>query len=97
MATVIGAAEARDRFNEIVDRVHVTGETVILESLGEAMAAVVPVEMYERFMAEREARFAALDRFRSSLPEYDEDEVLADATEAVEAVRRERANGRSGQ
>jgi hypothetical protein len=40
---------------------------------------------------EREARFAALDRFRESLPEYDEAEVLADAMEAVEAVRRERA------
>jgi hypothetical protein len=58
------------------------------------MAAVVPVEMYERFIAEREARFAALDRFRASLPDYNEDEVLADATEAVEAVRRERADGR---
>ena len=97
MATVIGAAEARDRFNEIVDRVHGAGETVILETSGEAMAAVVPVEMYERFMAEREARFAALDRFRESLPEYDEDEVLADAMEAIEAVRRERVHGRSGQ
>jgi prevent-host-death family protein len=95
MATVIGAAEARDRFDEIVDRVHDAGETVILEDSGEAMAAVVPVEMYERFIAEREARFAALERFRDSLPDYNEDEVLADATAAVEAVRRERADGRS--
>jgi hypothetical protein len=38
--------------------------------------------------AERERKFASLDRFRASLPEYDEDEVLADATEAFEAVRR---------
>ncbi|HKP77043.1 MAG TPA: type II toxin-antitoxin system Phd/YefM family antitoxin [Longimicrobiaceae bacterium] len=96
MATVITADEARDRFDEIVGRVHENGETVILESLGEAMAAVVPAEMYERFFAEREARFAALDRFRASLPDYDEDEVLADATEAVAAVRRGRADGRPG-
>ena len=96
MATVIGAAEARDRFNEIVDRIHDNGETVILEVSGEAMAAMVPVEMYERFMAEREARFAALDRFRATLPDYDEAEVMADATEAVEAVRRERADSNSG-
>jgi hypothetical protein len=58
------------------------------------MAAVVPVEMYERFMAEREARFAAIERFRDSLPEYDPDEVLADTLEAVKAVRRERAERR---
>ena len=55
MTTVIGAAEARDRFDEIVGRVRDAGEAVILENSGEAMAAVVPVEMYERFMAEREA------------------------------------------
>jgi hypothetical protein len=55
----------------------------------------MPIKMTEQFIAEREARFAALERFRDSLPDYDEDEVLADATEAVKAVRRERADGRS--
>lgn len=40
--------------------------------------------------AEREKRFEALDRFRASLPDYDEDEVVADVADAVEAVRRER-------
>ena len=40
--------------------------------------------------SERAERFEALDRFRAALPEYDEDDVLADATEAVEAVRRAR-------
>jgi prevent-host-death family protein len=68
MATVIGAAEARDRFDEIVGRVHDDGETVIIENSSEAMAAVVPVELYQRFMAEREARFAILDRFRNDAP-----------------------------
>jgi len=40
--------------------------------------------------SERAQRFEALDRFRAGLPEYDEEEVLADATDAVEAVRRAR-------
>ena len=44
--------------------------------------------------AEREARFEAIDRFRAALPPYDEEEVLADATEAVDAVRREKAADR---
>jgi len=55
----------------------------------------MPFGMTEQLVAEREARFAVLERFRDSLPEYDEDKVLADATEAVKAVRRERADDRS--
>ncbi|MFL5539712.1 MAG: hypothetical protein ACJ8J0_12005 [Longimicrobiaceae bacterium] len=41
--------------------------------------------------SEREQQFDALERFRAGLPEYDEDDVLADATEAVEAVRKARS------
>jgi len=57
----------------------------------------MPSGTNERFTAEREARFAALERFREALPDYDEAEVLADATEAVEEVRRERADNRARQ
>jgi hypothetical protein len=39
--------------------------------------------------AERRRLLEALDRFRASLPDYDEDEVMADIEEAVKAVRRE--------
>jgi len=40
--------------------------------------------------SEREKQFDALERFRAKLTEHDEDDVLADATEAVEAVRKAR-------
>lgn len=90
--TMIEAGEAPDRLNEIVGRVHDAGETVIVERSGEPLAAVVPVEVYERYVAERAARFAVLDRLRAAIPQYPEDEVLADVEEAVRAARRERAD-----
>jgi hypothetical protein len=40
--------------------------------------------------SERAQRFEALERFQAGLPAYDEEEVLADATAAVKAVRRDR-------
>lgn len=43
----------------------------------------------------RAARFAALDRLRSALPQYPEEEVLADVDEAVRAARQKRADGRT--
>lgn len=92
MTTVIDAGEQRDRLNELVGRVHEVGETIIVERSGEPVAAVIPVEMYERHIAERAARLAVLDRLRSAIPQYPEEEVLADVAEAVREARRNRAD-----
>lgn len=64
-----------------------SGETVIVERSGRPMVAMIPVEAYERLVAEREARFAVLERIRGRLPEVPEEEVERDGAEAVAAVR----------
>jgi len=51
------------------------------------MVAIIPVEMYERLIAERETRLQVLDRIRGRLPEVPPEEVERDVAEAVEAVR----------
>ena len=55
--------------------------------------AVIPVEMYERLIAEREARFQVLDRIRERLPEMPVEEAERDVAEAVAAVRAADAEG----
>jgi prevent-host-death family protein len=87
MVVRMGAREARQRFSEMLGRVHSGGETVILESSGKPMAAVIPLETYEKMMEEREARFSIVDKIRNSVPDYPEDEVDADVAEAVKATR----------
>lgn len=87
MVVRMGAREARQKFSELLGRVHYGGETVILESSGKPMAAVIPLETYEKMMEEREARFAIIDRIRDSVPDYPEDEVDADIAEALNVVR----------
>ncbi len=51
------------------------------------MAAMVPIELYERLVAEREARFEVLERIRSRAPDRSPDEVERDVTEAIAAIR----------
>lgn len=87
MTIRIGAREARRRFSELVGRVHYGGETVILESSGKPMAAVVPLEVYNRLVAERQARFRILDEIHAQVPRFPEKEVEADIAEAIRAVR----------
>jgi hypothetical protein len=51
------------------------------------MVAIIPMEIYERLIAEREARFQVLDRIRGHLPEVPPEEVERDVAEAVAAIR----------
>ena len=52
------------------------------------MVALIPVEVYEQLVAEREARFQVLDRIRSKLPDIPEEEVECDVNLAIEGVRK---------
>lgn len=89
----IGAREARNRFADLLGRVHYGGEMLIVERSGKPMAAIIPVRVYERFIAEREARFQMLDRIRQRLPGVPPEEVEQDVTEAIAAVRAACAEG----
>ena len=84
---IMGAREARAQFADLLGRVHYRGETVIVERSGKPMVAVIPIELYEQLMAEREARFAVIDRIRDIVPNVPEEEVYEDVAAALAAVR----------
>ena len=93
MVEHIGAREARAKFADLLGNVHYGGQVVIVERSGKPMVAVIPVEMYEQAIAERETRFQVLDRIRSRVPEVPAEEVAQDVAEAIEAVRATHAQG----
>jgi len=93
MVVRMGAREARQKFSEILGRVHYGGETVIVESSGKPMAAMVPLDVYRQMMEERDARFERLEKMKESRPVFSEEEVEADIAEALAAVRRQNATG----
>ena len=93
MMVRMGAKEARDKFSDLLGSVHYGQQVVIVERSGRPMVAVIPVEMYERLMAEREARFEVLNRIRERLPELSPEEVEQDVAEAIAAVRAAGAEG----
>jgi hypothetical protein len=60
-----------------------------------AVAAVIPVPVYERLVAERQTRFEVIERVRSRAPKASLEEIEADVRQAVAKVRSRRAAGRS--
>jgi len=88
-----GAREARNQFADLIGRVGYGGEVIILERSGKAMAVMMPVEMYESLLAEREARFRVVERMRESAPVLPDQEVEADVADAIRAARATDAAG----
>ena len=87
MTVRMGAREARASFAELLGRVKYGGETFIVERSGKAMAALVPIQVYERWLKEREEALSVIDRIRSQQPNIDPAEIEADIAEAIGAVR----------
>ena len=94
MTIVIGAREARRQFADLLGRVGYGGEIAIVERSGKPMAALIPLEIYEQLIAEREERFKILDRIRSKLPELPPEEIEEDICQAIQAVRENDAASR---
>ena len=95
MAKHVGAKEARNKFADLIGSVRFGNEEVIVERSGKPMAAMIPVETYERLVAERRARFDVMDSIRSRLPNIPPEEIERDVAEAIARVRADRAESRS--
>jgi len=85
MVERMGAREARNSFSHLLGSVHYSGQVVIVERSGRPMVAIVPIELYQQMVAERQARFQVLDRVRSRLPEVPPQQVEQDVAEAIAA------------
>ena len=68
MAKRMSAKDARSKFSDLLGTVNYGGEEVIVERSGRPVAAVIPVPVYERLVAERQTRFEVIERVRSRLP-----------------------------
>jgi prevent-host-death family protein len=94
MVKRVGSREARDNFTDVVGRGHYGGEITIVERSGKPMVAVIPIDRYNRLIAEREARFRILEHIRSRLPDASLEEIQRDVAEAIATVRASSASGR---
>jgi prevent-host-death family protein len=92
----MGARKARNRFADVLGSVHYGDQVIVVERFGKPMVAVIPAEMYERLVAEREVRFQVLDRIRERVPDIPPEEVERDVAEAIAAIRARATDAQSG-
>ncbi len=86
----IPALEARTQLGRLMKEVQRDGLRVLVEKAGVPMVGIISAEEFQRIVAEREARFAVLDRIRRRLPSVPERQIARDVARAVKEVRRRR-------
>ncbi|HEX7542300.1 MAG TPA: type II toxin-antitoxin system Phd/YefM family antitoxin [Anaerolineales bacterium] len=95
MIISIGAGDARQKFAELLGRVGFGGDVAIVERSGKPMAALIPIQLYEQLIAERQARFEIIEKIRAAQKERPAEEVEQDVRGAVQRVRERNAAGGS--
>jgi prevent-host-death family protein len=88
MVKTLSAWDARRQFGKVLRDVSRDGEPVIVESHGEPVVAMVPVQVFEAMMQQRQNFY---DHARSVAERVDlsEDEAQEIISSAIERVRRQ--------
>ncbi len=86
----ISSREARANFADLLGSVYYTNEAVVVEKKGKPVAVIVSPQEYGALKQAREQAWETLDALRAANADADPDEVLADVTAEVEAVRHAR-------
>ncbi|MBE7535703.1 MAG: type II toxin-antitoxin system Phd/YefM family antitoxin [Anaerolineales bacterium] len=87
MTIFIGARDLRQKFAEILGKVGFGGDVAVVEKSGKPMAAIIPIEMYQKLVAEREARFQIVDKIRNQQADRPLNEIEEDVAAAVQRAR----------
>jgi prevent-host-death family protein len=85
----MSAKDARANFGELLGSVYYTKEPVVVEKKGKPYAVLISPEQYEILHREKERAWATVDRIRERNADKTEEEIAADVTAEVEAVRQE--------
>lgn len=87
MFKTISAIKARKNLGEILEEVFYRKDQFLITRRDKAMAVIIPVEDYERLVAQRDEDFAVLDEIRALHPTKSAKDVEQDVTEAITRVR----------
>ena len=89
MDKTVNTVQMGDEFNRIVQEVITTGDRVIVEQDGKAVAVVAPIEWYAQWQRSREAFFQKMHDV-AARANMDPDEADALVEEAVREARAEK-------
>ena len=90
MKKKLGVTEARKQFSEVVNQVQYSGDTYVIVKRGKRAAAIVPVEILDKWEDDRIELFDTIRKIQQANADADPDQVMEDVLQAQQAVRAEK-------
>jgi prevent-host-death family protein len=87
MTIFIGARDLRQKFAEILGKVGFGGDVAVVERSGKPMAAIIPIEMYQQLVAERQARFQIVEKIQNAQEARSLEEIEQDVNAVIKRAR----------
>lgn len=92
MVKTLSTAAARANFGDVLNGVYYTKEPVVVEKKGKPVAVIISPDQYEALRSQAiERAWATIEAAGARNDGVDPDQLMAEVTEEVEAVRREMA------
>lgn len=91
MTIIIGAYRLQHRLGEFLNGVAVSKDPVVITRWNKPMAAIIPIEIYQQMIAERETRFKVLEKIRLVQPDFPSKQIQRDVQEAIIRTRKQRS------
>ena len=95
MRKEISATELHRKLGELLEGVYHNGDRLIVKRANTPLAAIVPIEVYEDMLQQREQAFLVLDRIWEKVPAVSEEEAHTDIEQAIAEVRAEKIRKKS--
>ena len=95
MKKEISATELHRKLGEFLEGVYHNGDRLIVKRADTPLAAIVPIEVYEGMLQQREQAFSVLDRIWEKVPAVSEEEAHTDIEQAIAEVRAEKIRKKS--
>ncbi len=90
MRKEVSAAELHQKLSELLEGVYRNGDRLIVKRADTPLAAIVPIEIYEDILQQREQAFSVLDRIWEKVPGLNEEEAQDDIEQAIAEARAEK-------
>ena len=95
MRKEVSTTELHQKLGELLDRVYRNGDRLIVKRADTPLATIVPIEIYEDILQQREQAFSVLDRIWEKVPGLSEEEAQDDIEQAIAEARAEKTRKRS--
>ena len=92
MRKEVSAMELRRKLGELLDGVYRDGDRLIVKRADKPLAAIIPIEAYERMLRQQEKNLSVLDRIWEKVPAVSEEETQVNIEQAIAEERAEKAS-----